>query len=112
MYSLKVADGSIIEGLRLVGEHTFEVDSSDPSIYFKLSDFNLSFAVLYDDNGDIIELYIDYIRQNFTCQNNVTRFKLINVERLEDVTIGHDRAVIRRRNKWQSHKAVKSQHQT
>lgn len=83
MSSLQLADGTLIKGLKQLNPLTFELISDDNSIYHQLNDFNLSFAVLLDEDGVMQEVYLDYMRQNFLYQNGVIRFRLIAAEELE-----------------------------
>ena len=83
MFSLQLADGTLIKGLNRLSPSTFEIASNDKTLYHQLNNFNLSFAVLFDEDGVMQEVYLDYVRQNYICQNGVIRFKLIAAEELE-----------------------------
>ena len=61
MYSLRLLDGSSINGLQRLNPSTFELQIEDCSIYLKLNDDNLSLAVLLEGE-DMIDIFIDYTR--------------------------------------------------
>jgi hypothetical protein len=61
LYSLRLLDGSSINGLQRLNPSTFELQSEDGSIYWKLNDDNLSLAILLDGE-DMIDIFIDYTR--------------------------------------------------
>ena len=83
MFSLQLADGTLIEGLYRVNPSTFELLSNDNTLYHQLNDFNLSFAVLLDEDGVMSEVYLDYTLQNFIQQCGIIHFRLISVEELQ-----------------------------
>lgn len=72
MYTLELYDGSKIQGLQRVNPRTFILKSNDSSIYWQLSENNLSFALLWDENDSdiLVDYYINYSRQNFMCQGD------------------------------------------
>ena len=83
MFSLQLADGTLIEGLYRVNPSTFELISNDNTLYHQLNDFNLSFAVLLDEDGVMSEVYLDYTLQNYIEQNHTIKFNLISFEELD-----------------------------
>lgn len=81
MYKLELMDGTIIDNLSQKNPSTFTVEG-DFSLYFKLNDDNLSCATLY--NGDEIkDIWINYQRQNFFCDNGIIEFRVRKKEEWE-----------------------------
>lgn len=83
MFSLQLADGTLIKGLNRLSSSTFEIISNDKTLYHQLNNFNLSFAVLFDEDGVMSEVYLDYTLQNFIQQGGIIHFRLISVEELQ-----------------------------
>lgn len=83
MFSLQLADGTLIEGLHRINPSTFELLSNDNTLHHQLNDFNLSFAILFDEDGVMSEVYLDYTLQNFIQQCGIIHFRLISIEELQ-----------------------------
>lgn len=80
MYTLELADGTTITGLRRLHHYVFQLDSTESvKIYSLLSPENLSFATLYKD-GELDEVLLDFEKQNFYCDNEIIEFRLREVE--------------------------------
>lgn len=76
---LQLVDGTTITGLRRINPGTFELDSSDSSLYYKLDENNLSLALLFED--DLLEdIFVDYKLSNFSCVNGVVDFRIDRVK--------------------------------
>ena len=83
MYKLTLTDGTIIEGLRKLNPSTFEV-AADNNIYNLLTDANLEYATLEDENDPLnFDILIDYTRQSFSYQNGIAHFRLASIEELK-----------------------------
>ena len=83
MYSLELFDNTIISNLQYINETTFEVITDDNSLYFKLTDENLSLALLCEDEMPV-DIWMDYTLLNYSSQGGVVRFKVIKKEELEE----------------------------
>ena len=75
MYKLILADGTIIDNITRINPSTFEIESDDSQIYWKLSQDNLAFATLYKDD-ELEEMYIDCARTSYTMQNGLIHFRI------------------------------------
>lgn len=75
MYKLILADGTTIDNITRVNPSTFEIKSNDPKIYWDLSQDNLAFATLYNDD-ELEEMYIDCARTSYTMQNGLIHFRI------------------------------------
>ena len=84
MYSLVLTDGTTIANLRQIKPYVFELDSDNVNneIYFALNDNNLALAMLYEDD-ELIEILMDYTRQNFYYNNHVVEFRLAPIAKIE-----------------------------
>lgn len=82
-YSLELADGTSLSPLSRLNPSTFELKSEDGSLYYQLNNYNLSFAVLLTEDGDMEDVFLDYTLQNFTCQAGTIRFRIADREELK-----------------------------
>lgn len=82
MYTLQFVDGSSLSNLRRINPSTFTIDSTNPDIYWRLTDYNLSFATLLHDD-ELDDVFIDYTLQNFCVQGGTTRFRVVPLNTLE-----------------------------
>lgn len=101
MYTLELHDGTKIQGLLRINPVTFQLQHEDNSIYHQLSDYNLEFALLYDESDDnlLAGIFIDYTRQNFVCNCGITQFRLASLEELAAAE-ERKRKKERRNQKW------------
>ncbi len=83
MFSLQLADGTLIDGLKRINPSTFELISNDNILYHQLNDFNLSFAILLDEDGVMSDVYLDYTLQNFIQQSGIVYFRLTSINELK-----------------------------
>lgn len=75
MYKLVFSDGSAIENIERLNPSTFQVKSTDSQIYWQLSDDNLAFATLYNDD-ELEEVFIGYTRNSYYASNGVIEFRI------------------------------------
>lgn len=75
MYKLILADGTELDNIMRVNPSTFEIQSDDPQIYWKLSQDNLAFATLYKDD-ELEEMFIDCARTSYSMQNGLIHFRI------------------------------------
>lgn len=85
MFSLQLADGTLIKGLNRLSPSTFEIINNDKTLYHQLNNFNLSFAVLFDEDDVMSEVYLDYTLQNYIEQNHTIKFNLISFDELNQL---------------------------
>ena len=82
MYTLQFTDGSIISNLERVGVNDFQLESNESmKIYQQLSDANLSFVLVFQDD-EMVDTLIDFTKQNFSCYNGIVQFRLISIKDL------------------------------
>ena len=75
MYKLHLVDDSSLEVYRL-NPSTF-ILSGGNDLYDQLSDSNLAIALLCDENDMLVDVFVDYTLQNFSCPGDGTiRFRL------------------------------------
>ena len=80
MYTLELYDGTRIENLRYIHPNTLELASNDYSIYWLLSEYNLSFAFLFDEDNMLAAVYIDCRITNYCCQGDgKIRFRISSI---------------------------------
>ena len=79
MYKLVLADGTELDNIMRVNPSTFEIQSDDSQIYWKLSQDNLAFATLYKDD-ELEEMFIDCARTSYTMQNGVIHFRITPIK--------------------------------
>lgn len=75
MYKLILADGTELDNIMRVNPSTFEIQSDDSQIYWKLSQDNLAFATLYKDD-ELEEMFIDCARTSYSMQNWLIHFRI------------------------------------
>ncbi len=75
MYTFVFSDGSKLENLERLNPSTFQIKSMDPKIYWQLSDDNLAFATLYNDD-DLEDILMGYTRTTYYAQNGVIQFRI------------------------------------
>lgn len=100
MFSLQLADGTLIEGLKRISPSTFELISNDNTLHHQLNDFNLSFAILLDEDGVMSEVYLDHTLQNFIQQSGMIHFKLISIDELKKQIKHKEEKEIEKRQKY------------
>ena len=83
MFKLQLTDGTIIAPLRRLGQAKFELDSNDGSIWQKLNDFNLTLALLFEDD-ELVDVYIDYMKQNYFNNNGIISFKIRSIAEVKE----------------------------
>jgi hypothetical protein len=59
---LELTDGTTIDNLKRINKYVYEVEGAPSSLYFQLSNTNLAFATLYNDEGDIEEMFVNCYR--------------------------------------------------
>lgn len=74
MYKLNLMNGTILNVCRL-NPSTFELNSNDTHLYNLLSN-NLTLAFLSREDGILEDIFVDYDLQNFSCLNDVVRFRI------------------------------------
>lgn len=99
-YSLQLADGSTISNLQRINPSTFELKSTDGGIYHQLNDYNLSFAILLNEDGDMEDVFLGFTMQNFSCQCEITRFRIANKEELEAQLHAKEEKEVEKRRKY------------
>lgn len=84
-YILELMDGTSLTNLSMPKPNTFTLErKASAPVYFQLNDDNLKCATLYDEEGNIVEIYIDATMQNFSHNNGVIQFKLTTYKVLEE----------------------------
>lgn len=83
-YRLQLTDGTSITPLRSLGRNKFEINSNDQAIYDRLNDFNLQLALLFDENDELVDIFLDFTRQNFYSDPNLIGFKVRSTEEKEE----------------------------
>lgn len=77
MYTLELYDGTKIRGLQRINPVTFVKNGNDSSIYHKLDEYNLSFALLFNEEDDMLEdVFFECRRQNFSNDGKEIRFRI------------------------------------
>ena len=76
MYKLILADGSELSNLERLNPSTFQLKSTDSQIYWQLSDDNLAFATLYNDD-ELDDILMNYTRNSYYAQNGIIQFRII-----------------------------------
>ena len=79
MYTLQFADVSSISNLSRINANTFTLQSTDASIYWKLSDSNLGFATLLNGN-ELEDVFMDYTLQNYSVSGGTIRFRIVPLQ--------------------------------
>ena len=82
MYNLQLANGTLIEGLQRINPSTFEIRAKN-ALNNLLTNNNLQMAILYDEDGLIVDLFIDYTLQSCFFQNNIFHFRIAEIAELE-----------------------------
>ena len=83
MYSLQLADGTVIPNLMRLNPSTFEVETQT-SLYHQLNDSNLAFIVLTNEEDNLLEdVLIDYTLQNYSEQNGLIHFRIASIDELK-----------------------------
>ena len=82
MYNLQLANGTLIEGLQRINPSTFEIRTEN-ALNHLLTDANLQLAILLDEDGQLIDIYIDYTMQSCFFQNNIFHFRIAEIKELE-----------------------------
>lgn len=80
MYKLLLADGSEISNLNRINTTTFMLQSNNPDIYWTLSDKNLAFTTLYNED-EFEDTFLDYTLTSFSSQAGVIRFRITPLEK-------------------------------
>lgn len=76
MYDLHLMDGTIIKNLSRLNPCTFELKSTNPQIYFILSEVNNLTIAYLEKDGLLDDIYVDYGLQNFSAQNDIIKFRI------------------------------------
>lgn len=85
MYTLNLADGTSLTGLRRLHHYVFQMDEEEGNrVYFALSDSNLAFATLYEDD-EMVDVLFDYTRQNYIKLNGVIEFRLAPLAEIQEL---------------------------
>lgn len=74
MYKLSLMNGTTLTVCRL-NPSTFELNSNDSQLYNLLAN-NLALAFLSNEDDLLEDIFVDYDLQNFSCLNNVIRFRI------------------------------------
>lgn len=82
MYNLQLVNGTLIEGLQRINPSTFEIHTEN-ALNNLLTNNNLQMAILYDEDGLIVDLFIDYTLQSCFFQNNIFHFRIAEIAELE-----------------------------
>lgn len=83
MYKLVLADGTSIDGLTRLNKSTFELERQENDVHERLTDSNLAIALLIKEEDDmLVEIFIDYTRQNYSYINGRIRFRIASIEEL------------------------------
>ena len=82
MYTIQFTNGTQLNGLQRLNKSTFEVES-EAALNHLLTDANLQLAILLDEGGQLIDIYIDYTMQSCFFQNNIFHFRIAEIKELE-----------------------------
>ena len=82
MYTIQFTNGTQLNGLQRLNKSTFEVES-EAALNHLLTDANLQLAILLDEDGQLIDIYIDYTLQSCFFQNNIFHFRIAEIKELE-----------------------------
>jgi len=82
MFSLQLTNGVLLKGLTRLNPSTFEIHAEN-ALNNLLTNSNLQMAILYDEDGLIADLFIDYTLQSCFFQNNIFHFRIAEIAELE-----------------------------
>lgn len=99
MYTLQLADGSSISNLSRINANTFTLQSTDASIYWKLSDSNLGFATLLN-NDELEDVFMDYTLQNYSVSGGTIRFRIVPLQTIQEQEKHQKNKIQRKQKDW------------